>query len=111
MRAIFGLPRIRCETQKLSSFTTRPALLGWHDARGLDVPANMTLVALPAYSPELNPVERLWLYLKERFLSHRLLDDYNAILEAACRAWNNLTTEPGRVKSLCSYDWITEVKH
>ena len=84
---------------------------GWHDARALDVPANMTLVALPAYSPELNPVERLWLYLKERFLCHRLLDDYDAILEAAYKAWNNLTTEPGRVKSLCSYDWITEVKH
>jgi len=35
---------------------------------------------LPAYSPELNPIERLWLYLKERFLCHRLLDDYDAIL-------------------------------
>ncbi len=80
---------------------------GWHDARALDVPANMTLMALPANSSELNPVERLWLYLKERFFCHRLLDDY----DGACKAWNNLTTEPGRVKSLCSYDWITEVKH
>ena len=60
----------------------------WHDSRALSVPANVTLVALPPYSPELNPVERIWLYLKERFLSHRLHDDYDAIVDAACRAWN-----------------------
>src|SRR5262249_52074296 len=51
---------------------------GWHGSRALSVPANVTLVALPPYSPELNPVERIWLYLKERFLSHRLHDDYDA---------------------------------
>jgi transposase len=59
---------------------------GWHDSRALNVPANVTLVALPPYSPELNPVERVWLYLKERFLSHRQHDDYEAIVDAACKA-------------------------
>jgi transposase len=82
---------------------------GWHGANDLKVPANITLEPLPPRSPELNPVERLWLYLKERFLSHRLLDDYNAIVDAACRAWQRLTSEPGRIKSLCSYPWIVEV--
>ena len=61
---------------------------GWHGSSALSVPANVTLVPLPPYSPELNPVERVWLYLKERFLSHRLLDDYEAIVDAACNAWN-----------------------
>ncbi len=83
---------------------------GWHGSRDLTVPANMTLVALPAYSPELNPVERLWLYLKERFLSHRLLADYEEILDAACAAWNRLLAETGRIASLCSYPWIMAVK-
>ena len=46
---------------------------GWHDERALTVPNNLTLVPLPAYSPELNPVERIWLYLRERFLSLRFL--------------------------------------
>ena len=46
---------------------------GWHIAGDLRVPDNITLIQLPSYSPELNPVERVWLYLKERFLSHRLL--------------------------------------
>ena len=83
---------------------------GWHGARALRIPGNVTLLPLPPYSPELNPVERVWLYLKERYLSHRLLDDYTAIVEAACRAWNRLTAEVGRITSLCSYPWIEEVK-
>jgi hypothetical protein len=55
---------------------------GWHGARALVVPGNITLVPLPPYSPELNPVERLWLYPRERYLSHRLLEDYGAIVDA-----------------------------
>lgn len=65
---------------------------------------------LPPYSPELNPVERVWLYLKERFLSHRLLPDCDAIVEAACSAWNRLKAETGRLASLCSYPWIPKVR-
>ena len=82
---------------------------GWHGAKALAVPANITLVPLPAYSPELNPVERVWLYLKERFLSQRLLDDYDAIVDAASNAWNRLLAEAGRIRSLCSYPWIPAV--
>ena len=51
---------------------------GWHGAKALTVPANVTLVPLPPYSPELNPVERVWLYLRERFLSLRVLADHRA---------------------------------
>ena len=82
---------------------------GWHGSNDLAAPANVTLVPLPAYSPELNPVERVWLYLKERFLSHRLLPDYDAIVDAACDAWNRLAAEARRIKSLCSYPWIPAV--
>ena len=83
---------------------------GWHGSNDLVVPANITLIPLPSYSPELNPVERLWLYLKQRFLSHRLLEDYDAIVDAACAAWNRLVHEAGRIASLCSYPWIERVK-
>lgn len=82
---------------------------GWHGRAALDLPDKVTLVHLPPYSPELNPVERLWLYLRERFLSLRLLDDYDAIVEACCIAWCTLSAEPGRIKSLSSYPWINEV--
>ena len=80
---------------------------GWHGSRSLVVPTDVTLVPLPPYAPELNPVERVWLFLRERFLSHRVLDGYEAIVEACCDAWNALT--PGRLRSLCAYPWITKV--
>jgi len=83
---------------------------GWHDSRALSVPANVTLVALPPYSLELNPVECVWLYLKEHFLSHRLYDDHNAIVDAACKARRRLTAQAGHIKSLCTYPWNPKVK-
>jgi hypothetical protein len=79
---------------------------GWHVSRRLAVPDNITLVPLPPYSPELNPVERVWLYLRERFLSHRVLDGYTAVLDAAGRAWNALAAEPGRLASLTAYPYL-----
>ena len=79
---------------------------GWHGSPRLTAPDNVTLLALPAYSPELNPVERVWLYLRERFLSHRVLDGYAAVLDAACRAWNTLAAEPGRLASLTAYPYL-----
>ena len=88
---------------------------GWHTGKSLRVQSNITLVPLPPYSPELNPVERVWLYLKERFLSMRLLNDYTAIVTAASRAWKRLCRQSGRLTSLTSYPWIMraygQVKH
>ena len=83
---------------------------GWHSGKTLRVPSNITLVPLPPYSPELNPVERVWLYLKERFLSLRLHNDYKAIVAAASKAWRRLCQETGRLTSLTSYSWIMRVK-
>jgi transposase len=82
---------------------------GWHGARALAVPPNITLVPLPPYSPELNPVERVWLYLRERFLSLRVFPRYSAIVDACCAAWNRLVAEPGRLRSLCDQPWIRNV--
>ena len=80
---------------------------GWHRSRDLVVPDNLTLVHLPPYSPELNPVETVWLYLRERWLSHRVpAGGYAAVVDAACAAWNALRAEPGRLRSLTSYPWL-----
>ena len=79
---------------------------GWHRAKALQVPESITLVPLPAYSPDLNPVERVWLYLRERYLSHRVLDGYGAVLEATCRAWKRLLKEKGRLASLTAYPYL-----
>ncbi len=82
---------------------------GWHGAKRLQVPKNITLLHLPPYSPELNPVERVWLYLRERFLSLRLFPSTDAIVDACCEAWMRLAAEPGRLQSLCAYPWIEKV--
>ncbi len=81
---------------------------GWHGALALKVPDNVTLVLLPPYSPELNPVERVWLFLRERHLSHRLLTGYDAIVDALCKAWNQLT--PGRLKTLTKYPHLSQIR-
>jgi transposase len=80
---------------------------GWHDERALRVPGNVTLLLLPSASPELNPLERVWLYLRERYLSHRVLDDYGAVLDATCKAWRMLLKEKGRLASLTAYPYLT----
>ena len=82
---------------------------GWHGARALAIPPNITLVPLPPYSPELNPVERVWLHLRERFLSLQVFADYRAVVDACCAAWNRLVAEPGRLRSLCDQPWIRSV--
>jgi len=56
---------------------------GWHGSKALRVPENVILLPIPAYTPEVNQVERIWLYLKDRYPSHRLHDDYDAIVKAA----------------------------
>lgn len=80
---------------------------GWRASLNLRVPDNMTMVPLPPYAPQLNPVERVWLYLRERFLSHRLHADYITVLDAAYQAWNRIT--PQRLQSLISHLRLSQV--
>ncbi len=54
-------------------------------------------------------MERVWLYLRERYLQHRLLADDDAVVNACCRAWNALTAEAGRIKSLCAYPYLIKI--
>ena len=82
---------------------------GWHGKAALNVPDNITLVPLPPYSPELNPVERLWLYLKETSLSLRVFPHKAAIVDACCDAWNRATADATRIISLCNHPWIRAV--
>ena len=78
---------------------------GWHTTEKLVVPRNMTLIFLPARSPELNPVENVWQYLRQNWLSNRVFDTYDAIIDAACKAWNNLIDQPQTINSIGMRDW------
>jgi hypothetical protein len=83
---------------------------GWHTTENLVMADNLTLALLPSYSPESNAIERLWLYLRERFLSHGVWPACQDIVDACCRAWNAVRAEDGRIRSLCSLDWAQSVR-
>ena len=76
---------------------------GWHTSGDLVVPQNLSLVFLPPYSPELNPIERLWLHLRDNRLSHCVFQTTDEIVGSCCDAWNWLLGQTGRIRSLCSY--------
>lgn len=78
---------------------------GWHTAAALDAPANITLVVLPPYSPELNPVENVWEYLRKNKLANRLYETYEDIVGACCTAWSDLMAAPGRIASIAQREW------
>jgi hypothetical protein len=63
---------------------------GWHGANALVVPDNLSLLTLPPYSPELNPVENIWQYLRANWLAISVFESYGAIVDACCAAWNAL---------------------
>ena len=80
---------------------------GWHRAGGhLHVPENISLLRLPPYSPELNPVENVWAYLRQNQLSNRVFADYEAIAEACCNAWNALAAMPDRIRDIATRPWV-----
>ena len=78
---------------------------GWHTTGKLKVPRNITLIFLPSRSPELNPVENIWQHMRANWLSNRVFEDYEAILDAACGAWRNLIADPCSISSIGSRQW------
>jgi transposase len=77
---------------------------GWHKSKSLVMPDNVTCLLLPPYSPELNPVENLWHYLRSHYLSNRAYRDYNDLLDAGSQAWRQLT--PAVIKSVCRCPYL-----
>ena len=78
---------------------------GWHTTGKLKPPKNVSLLFLPSRAPELNPTENVWQYLRQTYLSNRVFDDYDHIVDAACDAWNRLVDSPRRITSIGLRDW------
>jgi DDE superfamily endonuclease len=78
---------------------------GWHGSGELAVPANITTITLPPYSPELNPAENVWEYLRKNKLANRLYETYEDIVEACCEAWNALMATPECITSITQRSW------
>ena len=78
---------------------------GWHTTGKLAVPGNIVLVHLPPKSPELNPTENIWQFLRQTYLSNRVFETYDDICTACCEAWNYLAAEFGRIASIGLRTW------
>jgi transposase len=78
---------------------------GWHMSDKLIVPTNITIVPLPPKCPELNPVENLWQFMRENWLSNRVFTSYTNIVDHCCDAWNKLMAQPWRIMSIGLRDW------
>ena len=78
---------------------------GWHISKSIKQFENVTPIFLPPYSPELNPVEQVWEWLRDNHLANRYFDGYQDILDASSEAWMSFVSFAGRVKKLCTRTW------
>ena len=78
---------------------------GWHLSGKLDIPDNITIMPLPPKSPELNPVENIWQFIRENWLSNRIFKSYDDIVDHCCHAWNKLVDQPWAIISIGMRDW------
>jgi putative transposase len=76
-----------------------------HTTGKLDVPKNITPIFLPSRAPELNPVENVWQYLRQNWLSNTVFENHDAIVDAACDAWRKLIAQPERITSIGMRKW------
>ena len=80
---------------------------GRHGAKALTVPDNSTLLKLPPYAPERDPMENVWAYLRSNKLAISVFDSYEDILDKCQDAWNFFADDPNRITSITHRDWIT----
>ena len=78
---------------------------GWHGAKGLVVPVNITLLTLPPYAQELNSMENVWQFLRANKLAITVFDDYDHIVEKCCDAWNFFANDKAAVTSIAARSW------
>ena len=78
---------------------------GWHLSHKLAMPANITLLPLPPKCPELNPVENVWQFMRDNWLSNRIFASYENVVDHCCYAWNSLIDQPWRIMSIGLRQW------
>ena len=82
---------------------------GWHLSARLFIPANITIMPLPPKCPELNPVENIWQYMRDNWLSNRVFKSYDDIVDHCCYAWNTLIDRPWKIMSIGLRLWAHRV--
>lgn len=108
-----------CNTETMSLHLTEISLMvapgahavvlmdqaGWHTTGKLIVPGNISIIALPAKCPELNPVENIWQFMRDNWLSNRVFTSYDNIVDHCCEAWNKLIDQPWHIMTIGRRKW------
>jgi transposase len=82
---------------------------GWHTSHGLRIPDNICLLHLPPYSPELNPVEHIWDYIREqKGFNNHTFESITAVENQLEIALKKITKEKQIIKSLCNFSWLNK---
>ena len=81
---------------------------GWHMTAALIIPENISIIPLPAKCPELNPVENIWQYMRDNWLSNRIFETYDEIVDHCCDAWSKLISQPQHIISIGRRQWAQE---
>lgn len=79
---------------------------GWHRGGALVVPENMRLIPLPAYSPELNPVENIWEEIREKGFDNKVFVSLDALEEQLVHSLKHLEDNPEITRSISRWNWI-----
>ena len=96
-----------CDTEAMEAHLLEISAMVAPDAQAgaLVVPENITLLPLPPRSPELNPVENVWQFMRDNWLSNRVFTGYDDIVAHCCDAWNDLIDQPWRIRSIGRRSW------
>jgi hypothetical protein len=78
---------------------------GWHTTDKLLIPSNITLLPLPPRAPELNPLENIWQFMRDNWISNRVFKSYDEIITISAEAWNKLIDQPWRIMSIGLREW------
>jgi hypothetical protein len=114
-----GLVLPRCNTEAMQYHLDEISLLvtpgahailivdraGWHITSKLIIPPNITIMPLPPRSLELNPVENIWQFMRDNWLSNRIFNSHDEIVAICCDAWNKLIDQPWKIMSIGMREW------
>ena len=81
---------------------------GWNMTAALIIPENTRIIPLPAKYPEFNPVENIWQFMRDNWLSNRIFEANDKIVNHCCNAWNKLINHPERIMSIGRRQWAQE---
>ena len=95
------------KVRRLVGTARKSAPAGWHGAKELRIPANISLLPLPPRSPELNSQENIWQFMRQNWLSNRIFKSFDDIVDHCCYAWNTLISQPWKIMSIARRDWAT----